>query len=42
MKRAREITLAAAGSALWWIAEHLLDKSVGNIMEVCTHLIGRV
>ncbi len=42
MKRAREFSLAAAGSALWWVTEHLLDKSVGNVMETCAHFIGRV
>ena len=40
MKRMREFSLAAIGSALWWLMEHVLDKSVGNIMEVCIHIIG--
>lgn len=32
MKRVHELSLAAFGSALWWLIEHLLDKGIGHLM----------
>ncbi|MDR3526089.1 MAG: hypothetical protein P4L57_02345 [Rhizomicrobium sp.] len=33
MRRARELSFAAFGSALWWVTEHLTDKLVENILH---------
>jgi len=43
MKRVREhLPIAAFGSALWWMAEHALDKGVehmiGTVLQAVAHL----
>ena len=38
MKRVREFTLAAFGSALWWLTERLLDSSVTRLMETVARI----
>lgn len=43
MKRVREhLPIAALGSTLWWVMEHILDKgmehAIGIIMQAVGHL----